>query len=177
MRSTVDGRVESKAKPVKVLMVCLGNICRSPTAEGVLRSLLQAQGLHEQILVDSAGTAGWHEGNPPDSRTIRAAALRGYDLSSQRSRPVVAHDFAEHDYILAMDQQNLRDLERICPPLHHSKLGLLLQHGSTGRQHVPDPYEGAAADFDEVLDLCENACAAFLQHLVAQHDLGNRGAR
>jgi protein-tyrosine phosphatase len=169
--------MSSTAQPVKVLMVCLGNICRSPTAEGVLRSLLQAQGLHEHILVDSAGTAGWHQGEPPDSRSIRAAATRGYDLSSQRSRPVVTRDFDEHDYILAMDQQNLRDLEHVCPPAHRSKLGLLLQHGSTGRSQVPDPYEGPAAGFDEVIDLCENACAALLQYLVAEHGLNGRCGR
>lgn len=156
-------------------MVCLGNICRSPTAEGVLRGLLQAQGLQEFIEVDSAGTADWHEGEPPDSRTISAAARRGYQLNALRSRPVVVRDFEVHDYILAMDGQNLRDLQRMCPPGHHGKLALLLQHGNTGQSHVPDPYEGPAAAFDEVLDLCENACAALLQHLVERHGLQASG--
>jgi protein-tyrosine phosphatase len=89
----------------------------------------------------------------------------------------VPGDFEEHDYILAMDQQNLRDLARVCPPGHHNKLGLLQQHGSTGRSQVPDPYEGSAAGFDEVLDLCENACAALLQHLVVQHGINRGDAR
>ena len=177
MNSTVGNGVASTTRPARILMVCLGNICRSPTAEGVLRSMLQAQGLHEHISVDSVGTSGWHEGEPPDLRTIHAASNRDYDLSSQRSRPLVPGDFEEHDYILAMDQQNLRDLARVCPPGHHNKLGLLLQHGSTGRSQVPDPYEGSVAGFDEVLDLCENACAALLQHLVVQHGINRGDAR
>lgn len=158
-------------------MVCLGNICRSPTAEGVLGNLLQAQGLHACIEVDSAGTSGWHQGDPPDSRTIEAAARRGYDLSTQRSRPLVVEDFELHDHILAMDLQNLREMERVCPPIHRGKLGLLLQHCSTGKSQVPDPYEGPAGGFEEVLDLCENACAALLQHLVEHHALQNCGSK
>lgn len=161
-------------KPVRVLMVCLGNICRSPTAEGVLRHHLMQAGLHEHVLVDSAGTSDWHEGEPPDIRTIRAAARRGYDLATLRSRPLQTDDFALHDYILAMDQQNLRDLQRRCPPPAHGKLGLLLHHGSHGRLEVPDPYEGPPAAFDEVLDLCEGACAALVQHLVVTHALAGQ---
>ena len=164
-------------RPIRVLMVCLGNICRSPTAEGVLRHQLEEAGLHDHVLVDSAGTSNWHEGEPPDTRTIRAAALRGYDLSPLRSRPVNTDDFLLHDHILAMDQQNLRDLQRRCPPSAHGKLGLLLQHGSHGRLEVPDPYEGPAAAFDELLDLCERACASFLRHLVVIHALPRQGGR
>jgi len=157
--------------PIKVLMVCLGNICRSPTAEGVLRKLLQEQKLQHLIEVDSAGTSGWHDGEPPDQRSIKAAARRGYDLASQRSRKVVLQDFEHHHYILAMDSQNLRDLEQLCPPQHRAKLGLLLQYGNTPVRSVPDPYEHAASAFDTVLDLCENACREFLQHVVQQHGL------
>ncbi len=164
-------------KPVRVLMVCLGNICRSPTAEGVLQHQLVQAGLHELVLVDSAGTSNWHEGEPPDTRTINAAARRGYDLSTQRSRPVGADDFLQHDYILAMDKQNLRDLERLCPPTAQGKLGLLLHHGSHDCLEVPDPYQGSAAAFDEVLDLCERACSALLQHLIVTHSLARQGRR
>jgi len=163
--------MSSTVKPVRVLMVCLGNICRSPTAEGVLRALLQAEGLHDHIEVDSAGTSGWHDGEPPDSRSIAAAANRGYDLSAQRSRKVVGSDFELHDYIFAMDQKNLVDLELVCPPAHRGKLALLLQHGTTGQVQVPDPYEGPAAGFNEVIDLCENACTSLLNYLVKCHGL------
>ena len=157
--------------PIRVLMVCLGNICRSPTAEGVLRKLLHDQGLQHVITVDSAGTSGWHDGEPPDRRTILAASRRGYDLSQQRSRKVEASDFEQHQYILAMDDRNLRDLQSLCPPHHRSKLGLLLQYGNSPVPHVPDPYEKPAGAFDIVLDLCENSCSALLLHLVKTHGL------
>ncbi|MES2604269.1 MAG: low molecular weight protein-tyrosine-phosphatase [Pseudomonadota bacterium] len=157
--------------PIKVLMVCLGNICRSPTAEGVLRKLIQEQGLQQFVEVDSAGTSDWHHGEGPDARTVRAANKRGYELEPLRSRQVTERDFVDHHYILAMDAQNLRDLQAICPPLHRSKLGMLLQYGDTGQSNVPDPYQCTLAAFEEVLDLCEQACAAFLQHLVKTHDL------
>ena len=169
--------MDAADKPVRVLMVCLGNICRSPTAEGVLRHKLVQADLHQQVLVDSAGTSDWHEGEPPDARTIKAAARRGYDLSILRSRPVCNEDFLLHDYILAMDQQNLLDLQRRCPAPAHSKLGLLLQHGNHDRLEVPDPYERSAAAFDEVLDLCERACAALLQHLIETHPKLRSGRR
>ena len=162
--------------PIKVLMVCLGNICRSPTAEGVLRKLLHDHNLQHVIEVDSAGTSGWHNGEAPDHRSIRAAASRGYDLASQRSRQVQASDFEQQHYILAMDEQNLRDLERLCPPHQRAKLGLLLQYGNAGVRAVPDPYEQSLQAFDTVLDLCENACSDFLQQLVKTHGLdGQRG--
>ena len=152
-------------------MVCLGNICRSPTAEGVLRKLVNDNNLQQYIEVDSAGTSGWHDGEGPDQRTVRAAHKRGYDLATIRSRKVTARDFEQHDYILAMDAQNLRDLEAICPPMQRRKLGTLLQYGSTGLNNVPDPYECNAEVFEKVLDLCEQACEAFLQHLVEKHGL------
>ncbi len=152
-------------------MVCLGNICRSPTAEGVLRKLLVDHNLQQVIEVDSAGTSGWHDGEPPDQRSIRAAAQRGYDLAAQRSRKVAARDFEQQHYILAMDDQNLRDLENLCPPQHRIKLGLLLQYGNSPVRSVPDPYEKSAAAFDTVIDLCEAACSDFLQHVIKTHDL------
>lgn len=157
--------------PVKVLMVCLGNICRSPTAEGVLRALIAEAGLDGVIEVDSAGTSDWHRGEPPDHRSQRAAAARGYDLSTLKSRPVVADDFLLHDYILAMDEQNLRDLHSFCPPHLHEKLGLLLEYGELDCTDVPDPYTLDGAAFDHVIDLCEHACKELLQQLIEIHQL------
>ena len=152
-------------------MVCLGNICRSPTAEGVLRKLVHEHKLQHYIEVDSAGTSGWHDGEGPDHRTVHAAHKRGYDLALLRSRKVTARDFEQHDYILAMDSQNLRDLEAICPSAQRGKLETLLQYGSTGLSNVPDPYECNLEAFETVLDLCEQACEAFLHHLIAKHGL------
>jgi len=100
-------------KPIKVLMVCLGNICRSPTAHGVFESLVKERGLSDQIVVDSAGTSGWHIGEPPDIRSQKAASLRGYDLSQQQGRKAIAEDFEHFDYILAMDEANLVNLDII----------------------------------------------------------------
>jgi len=158
-------------------MVCLGNICRSPTAEAVLRKLVQAQGLQQQIVIDSAGTSDWHRGEAPDPRAIRAAADRGYDLSTLRARQVMADDFIRFDYILAMDEQNLRDLERLCPPEPHATVDLLLSYGTSNLREVPDPYDRTLAVFEEVLDLCENACADLLQQLIQNHRLHLRRER
>jgi protein-tyrosine phosphatase len=147
-------------KPItSVLMICMGNICRSPTAEGVLRHKLRAAGLGDRIKVDSAGTHAWHEGEPPDRRSQQHALARGYDLSDQRSRPVVAADFERFDLILAMDWDNLALLEEQCPPPHRAKLGRLSQYAQRRDSPVvPDPYSGGAAGFEHVLDLVEDAC-------------------
>lgn len=150
---------------IKVLMVCLGNICRSPTAEGVLRSQVQRAGLDTRILVDSAGTSDWHTGEAPDPRSIRHAAQRAYDLASLRARQVTAQDFEHFDCILAMDRQNLRDLQQRCPPQHLHKLALFLQHGSGALQEVPDPYEHGPERFEQVLDLVEEASGGLLRQL------------
>lgn len=155
--------------PIKVLMVCLGNICRSPTAEAAFRAQVQAAGLDKHIHVDSAGTSDWHIGQAPDPRSIRHAAARQLDLSALRARQVRPADFTEFHYIFAMDSQNLRDLQGQCPPQHHSKLALFLQHGSSKRQDVPDPYDHEPQQFDEVLDLVEDASAALLAFLREQH--------
>lgn len=154
---------------ISVLMVCLGNICRSPTAEATLQRQVQEAGLSAAITIDSAGTSNWHEGEPPDARSMRHAALRHYDLSTQRSRPVIAEDFARFDYILAMDRQNLRDLQLRCPPEHKHKLALFLGEGLRGYRDVPDPYEDGPAGFELVLDLCEEASARLLADLSARH--------
>ncbi len=156
-----------EASPIgAILFVCMGNICRSPTAEGVMRHKLREAGLHEAVRVDSAGTHAWHAGSPPDHRSQVHAARRGYDLSALRAREVVAADFDRFDLILAMDWDNLALLEERCPPAHRRKLGRLTEHC---RHHdspvVPDPYAGGAQGFEEVLDLVEDACDGLL-HLV-----------
>lgn len=145
--------------PLSVLMVCTGNICRSPTAEGVLRHHLAALGLADRVRVDSAGIQGWHAGEAPDARSQAHARRRGYDLSAQQARAVRALDFAEADLILAMDAGHLEALRERCPPQERHKLALLLDHapGFVGRD-VPDPYYGGATGFEEVLDLVEAAC-------------------
>jgi protein-tyrosine phosphatase len=161
----------------RVLMVCMGNICRSPTAEGVLRHKLQLSGMGGQVEVDSAGThATWHAGEPPDARAIRHAARRGYDIADLRARLVVAADFERFDLILAMDRDNLDRLEQMCPTPQRHKLGLLLKHARRiGTGEVPDPYQGAPADFEWVLDLVEDACEGLLQDLRSQIPAGGRG--
>jgi protein-tyrosine phosphatase len=162
--------------PIKVLMVCLGNICRSPTAEAVFRAQVQAAGLGSCILVDSAGTSDWHVGEAPDPRSIRHAAGRRHDLSALRARQVHAEDYDSFDHIFAMDRQNLRDLQQHCPPQHRHKLGLFLQHGNSSLQDVPDPYEHGPEQFEQVLDLVAEAGAGLLAFLRKQHAHLQEGA-
>ena len=154
----------------RVLMVCLGNICRSPTAEAVLRHKLRRAGLHERIAVDSAGTHGhWHAGEAPDPRSQAHAVTRGYDLSALRARQVVAADFDQFDLILAMDADNLAQLEELCPPPARTKLGRLTEHcRSRDCPEVPDPYSGGVDDFERVLDLVEDACDGLVDLLRRQ---------
>ncbi|HEY0962746.1 MAG TPA: low molecular weight protein-tyrosine-phosphatase [Pseudomonadales bacterium] len=159
---------------MRVLMVCLGNICRSPTAEAVLRHQIAAAGLEDYIEVDSAGTGDWHCGDPPDPRTLRAAAKRAYDLSPLRARQVNARDFEDFDYIFAMDRQNLAALRELAPRGTDHKVALFLEHGSTGHDEVPDPYYRGHDDFELVLDLAEKASAALLSELRARHALPAR---
>jgi len=154
---------------IKVLMVCLGNICRSPTAEVVFRAHVQEAGLGDHVAVDSAGTSDWHAGAAPDARSIHHAAGRHYDLTSLRARQVCPADFLEFDYILAMDLQNLRDLEARCPPAQRHKLALFLQHGKGQLQELPDPYTHGAEQFEQVLDLVEDASRGLLDCLRRQH--------
>jgi protein-tyrosine phosphatase len=152
---------------VKILFVCLGNICRSPTAEGVFRRMLEeagASGVH----VDSCGTGDWHVGEPPDERTVKHALRRGYDLAPLRARVVTDGDFLLFDRILAMDQSNLRALKRRCPPHLAHKLGLFLDSlgpDFLGRE-VPDPWHGGPEGFEEVLDLVERACRGLLKEIL-----------
>jgi protein-tyrosine phosphatase len=155
----VGADAQDAAVHTRVLMVCMGNICRSPTAEAVLRGKLAQAGLAPHVVVDSAGTHGYHTGEGPDPRAVAAAARRGYDLSALRARPVDSTDFERFDYVLAMDQANLEWLRRKAPPTAPAQLGLLLTHARRfGELEVPDPYYGPPAGFDRVLDLVEDAC-------------------
>jgi protein-tyrosine phosphatase len=145
---------------LSILVICLGNICRSPTAEAVLRAKLDAAGLADQVAVDSAGTGDWHVGQPPDARSQRHAAKRGYDLSALRARRVAEDDFRQFDFILAMDEDNLTDLQRLVPDQGaRAKLRLFAD------VEVPDPYQGGPAAFERVLDLVEAASDAWVEDL------------
>lgn len=142
---------------MRVLFVCTGNICRSPTAEGVFRRLVQDAGLAHAIEVDSAGTGAWHAGEPPDARSQQAAARRGIDLGAQRARPVRRDDFHVFDVILAMDRSHLRQLRKAAPPGATARIELLLDHAPEHGRDVPDPYYGAGDGFERVLDMIEAA--------------------
>jgi len=155
---------------VKVLFVCLGNICRSPTAEAVFTRLVKETGLEERVLIDSAGTGDWHVGHPPDVRATRAAAERGYDLTALRARQVGREDFAKFDYVLAMDDENLRELKRLAPPEHAHKLRLFTEFSSKGAGAVPDPYAGGPQDFELVLDLVEESARGLLRDVLSRID-------
>jgi protein-tyrosine phosphatase len=157
------------SKPVSVLFVCMGNICRSPTAEGVFRHRVEAAGLAHRFHIDSAGTHGYHVGEPPDARSMEYALKRGYDLSAQRSRKVAASDFEEFDYLLAMDHENLKLLKAACPAQHHHKLGLMMAHATrSGSDVVPDPYYGGVKGFDQVLDYIEDATDGLIAALTGK---------
>jgi protein-tyrosine phosphatase len=157
---------EENQPRVAVLFVCMGNICRSPTAEAVLRKLAEDAGLAPQIQIDSAGTAGYHEGAPPDARAMAAATTRGFDLGGIRARKVIEKDFEAFDLILAMDMDNLAHLQQVAPQSSRAQLGLLLDYapGLRGRA-VPDPYYGGKNGFERVLDLVTEACAGLLDDL------------
>ncbi len=153
-----------------VLFVCTGNICRSPTAEGVFRAVLEANGLAEAVAVDSAGTGSWHVGEPPDARAREAAARRGIDISDQRARQVREADFDRFDLVLALDEGHYRQLERLCPDGRRDRLRLLLDFApALGIPDVPDPYYGGPDGFETVLDMIEAASAGLLAEIRANH--------
>ena len=155
---------------VKVLFVCMGNICRSPAAQGMFERLVEQTGLMQHIEVDSAGTHAYHVGHAPDPRAQASALRRGIDISVQRARRVDVQDFERFDYILAMDQQNMAHLEPLCPPAHRHKLRLFLDFVPDLRdKDVPDPYYGGASGFETVLDLVEKGSEGLLRHLRHQH--------
>jgi protein-tyrosine phosphatase len=151
---------------VKLLFVCMGNICRSPTAEGVMRSLLREEGLEDEIEIDSAGTGGWHAGAPPDSRATEAASRRGIVLEGA-ARQIRPQDFEDYDLVLVADRENLRDVRRIAPDAAREKIHLLREFdpASSGDLDVPDPYYGGPGGFEEVLDLVEAACRGLLDEV------------
>jgi len=154
---------------IAILFVCMGNICRSPTAEGVFRSVVEKRKLIGRFLVDSAGTIDYHAGSPPDARAIAHAAKRGYDLSALRARQVVAGDFDRFDFVLAMDKENLRTLESMSPSRCRHKIELLLEYGHDfGGAEVPDPYYGGAKDFERALLMIEDGCNGLLDFLVSR---------
>jgi protein-tyrosine phosphatase len=166
----VAARPAADADALQVLMVCMGNICRSPTAEAVLRSKLERAGLGRRVIVDSAGMIATHSGEPPDPRSIRHAARRGYDLSALRARQVQAEDFQRFDWMFAMDADNLAWLERKAPAGSRAQKTLLLTQANFVQddQGIPDPYYGSPEGFERVLDLIEAACDGFVQKLGAQ---------
>jgi protein-tyrosine phosphatase len=164
---------EPRSEPISICFVCLGNICRSPTAEGVMRSLVIGSRLQDRIHVESAGTAAYHTGELPDRRSRAAARARRIELSS-RARQFTAEDWARFDYVLAMDRANLEELAETAPDAAaRAKLSLLLSFNPASQRgaEVPDPYSGGPAGFEEVLDLCEAACAGLLEHLRREHRL------
>ncbi|NQW01044.1 MAG: low molecular weight phosphotyrosine protein phosphatase [Rhodospirillales bacterium] len=155
---------------IKVLFVCLGNICRSPTAEGVFRQLLKDQGLAKAIAVDSAGTSNWHVGGPPDARSQAIAKARGIDLSGLAARQAVAADFDEFDYVIAMDQANYTALAAICPPGREQRLHMCLAFApAVALTDVPDPYYNDG--FDRVFDMLAEAAGGLLAAIQKTHNL------
>ena len=163
---------EPLMKKASVLFVCMGNICRSPTAEGVFRDFVTRSGLDHAIHIDSAGTHAYHIGKSPDVRASAAATRRGYDLSALRGRQVSEQDFLVFDYLLAMDQDNLSNLKRICPAGHEHKVTLFLEHSRNfSEREVPDPYYGGAQGFEHVLDMVEDAAQGLLDKLIEAHSL------
>ena len=158
-------------RSIGILVVCTGNICRSPTAEGVLRAAAERRGLGERVRVASAGTHDYHVGECPDSRSIRHAKRRGYDLTALRASQVGPGDFDEYDYILAMDRGHLRILRSLAPPQARAKLGLFLEASASWKgEDVPDPYYGGPEGFERVLDMVEEAAERWLDRLEGETD-------
>jgi protein-tyrosine phosphatase len=155
---------------VKVLFVCMGNICRSPTAQGTFEKVVKEAGLEKQIFIDSAGTHAYHVGENPDPRTQMAAKKRGLDLSKQRARKVSLNDFEEFDYILAMDKENHSSLRLICPNQYKEKIQLFMEFApEMGFKDVPDPYYGGEKGFELVLDLTTAASKGLLETIRRAH--------
>jgi len=155
---------------VNVLFVCMGNICRSPTAEGVFTRFVEEAGLADKIGIDSAGTHAYHVGEPPDPRAQKSALARGIDISHLRARRAVAEDFDRFDYVLAMDNDNLQNLTALCEAQHITKLQLFLEYGShADTREVPDPYYGGPLGFERVLDLIEDASNGLLRTILDNH--------
>jgi protein-tyrosine phosphatase len=157
--------IQPLAENLSVLFVCTGNICRSPTAEGVFRELLRRESLESRVRVDSAGTHDYHVGRPPDPRATAHALRRGYDISGLRARQVVQSDFDAFDLVLAMDRGHLEFLAALCPPEHRHKLSLMLDFAGLRETDVPDPYARGPELFELVLDMAEAASRGLLDHV------------
>jgi len=157
-------------RKIKVLFICMGNICRSPTAHGVFQALVEKEGMSDIIEVDSAGTHAYHEGEPPDSRAQETARRRGFDLSTQRARRAIREDFHVYDYIVAMDQDNFHHLYRLSPEGMEEKIQLLMDYAPSFRtREVPDPYYGGTAGFERVFDMVEAAAEGLLNEIRQKH--------
>lgn len=174
MSELLEQLASRKAPVQRILMVCLGNICRSPSAEGVLRAALVRHGLDHGVTVDSCGTSDWHVGEAPDSRAVMHAARRGHDISGLRARQLCQQDFSDFDLILVMDEANLANTRRLIPEGSKALVGKLLDLLPTplpalaqGSREVPDPYTGGADAFERVLDLIDVACEALIATLPA----------
>ncbi|SFC07431.1 protein-tyrosine phosphatase [Marinospirillum celere] len=162
----------TQKEKVSVLFVCLGNICRSPTAEGVFRQQVENAGLNDRLQIDSAGTGDWHVGKAPDKRMQAAALDRGYDLSALKARQIKTEDLDAFDYVLVMDEQNKTDVEALAAEMEHlDKIRLLLSYNPSAITEVPDPYYGGESGFHQVIDLVEEACKRLLVQLRKSHDL------
>ncbi|HEV8695972.1 MAG TPA: low molecular weight protein-tyrosine-phosphatase [Lysobacter sp.] len=152
--------------PVRLLVVCLGNICRSPMAEGVLRARIEGSSLAGRVVLDSVGTGDWHVGQPPDHRAIATAARHGVDIGGLRGRQLRVDDFASHDWILCADRSNLRDVRNLGPASAHSRTALLLEWaGVAANAEVPDPYTGGTAEFEHVWELLDRAAQGVIARL------------
>ena len=157
-------------KNISVLFCCMGNICRSPTAEAVFRARVEEAGLAQYISIDSVGTHDYHIGDPPDQRTQKAANQRGYDMSMLRGRQVEVADFYRFDYVLAMDSANMTILQGLCPLALRNRLGLFLEYAQRHQEReVPDPYYGGEGGFERVLDMVEDGAEGLLSHIRKQH--------
>ncbi|MFP4062368.1 MAG: low molecular weight protein-tyrosine-phosphatase [Halochromatium sp.] len=157
-------------KKIRVLFVCMGNICRSPTAQGVFTKLVIEEGLSHLIEIDSAGTHAYHVGEPPDPRARETAQRRGIDLSRQRARRAIAEDFERFDYVLAMDEANHRALSALCPPGFEERLRLFMDYAPQLEQReVPDPYYGGSNGFEAVFDMVDAAARGLLDAIRREH--------
>jgi len=155
---------------IRVLFVCLGNICRSPTAEGVFRDLVRREGLAERIGTDSCGTSDWHIGDPPDRRACAEAERRGISIADLSARQVCQSDFTDFDYVLGMDDSNIAKLKVLCPTLHQNRVRLFLSFApELGRPDVPDPYYGGDDGFAQVFDMIEAASRGLLADIRENH--------
>ncbi len=162
----------SSSEKISVLMVCMGNICRSPMAHGVLAARVRDAGLEDRVEVDSAGTHGYHVGEPPDRRAQAAASARGYDLGDLRARRLIQEDFRTFDYILVMDDENLQNARALQTRDGKARLHRFLEFAPQRREReVPDPYYGGTQGFAEVMDMVEAAAQGFLAHLQERHAL------